>query len=126
MNPAAIHLLEKNLEKIDWLSLSLNTSAIHLLEKNPEKIDWDWLSRNPAAIHLLEKNPEKMNWYWLSGIQGVIHLFESEAHRVAREKNPEKIWEKLSRNPAIFKSSKNDIYKFLYRIQNWIYKLDLL
>jgi hypothetical protein len=37
--------------------LSGNPNAIHLLEKNQDKIDWRVLSRNPNAIHLLEKNP---------------------------------------------------------------------
>jgi prefoldin subunit 5 len=64
-NPNAIHLLEKNLEKIDWSELSRN-HAIHLLEKNPERIQWRELSRNPNAINLLKKNEEKINWEWLS------------------------------------------------------------
>jgi hypothetical protein len=67
MNPAAIHLLEKNLDKIGWYFLSKNTAAIHLLEKNLDKIDWYCLSMNLAAIHLLEKNLDKIDWYYLSG-----------------------------------------------------------
>ena len=46
--------------------LSLNPSAIHLLEKNPDKINWFYLSRNPSAIPLLEQNPEKINWDYFS------------------------------------------------------------
>jgi hypothetical protein len=49
-NPNAIHLLEKNPEKIDWYVLSGNPNAIHLLEKNPEKIHWRWLSKNPSIF----------------------------------------------------------------------------
>jgi hypothetical protein len=46
--------------------LSLNPNAVHLLEKNPDKINWDHLSGNPNAIHLLEKNPDIINWSFLS------------------------------------------------------------
>ena len=51
-----------HLEKInyDWLSSNSNPAAIHILEKNPDKIDWDWLSENPAAIHILEQNLGKI------------------------------------------------------------------
>jgi hypothetical protein len=30
--------------------LSLNAAAMPLLEKNPEKIDWRWLSLNPSIF----------------------------------------------------------------------------
>jgi hypothetical protein len=70
MNPAAIHLLEQNPDKIDWEWLSQNPAAIHLiskaLEQNPDKIYWQWLSYNPAAIHLLEQKPDKIEWWNLS------------------------------------------------------------
>ena len=52
-NPNAIPILEKNLDKIDWYSLSKNPNAIYILEKNPDKIDWGSLSKNPNALHLL-------------------------------------------------------------------------
>ncbi len=35
--------------------LSQNSSAMHLLEKNQNKINWSALSANPSAMHLLEK-----------------------------------------------------------------------
>ena len=38
------------LEKLDWDGLSSNPDAIHLLEKNPDKIDWYWLSMNPGTF----------------------------------------------------------------------------
>jgi len=46
MNPNAIHLLEKNQDKIDWFELSNNPNAIHLLEQNQDKIKWSNLSYN--------------------------------------------------------------------------------
>src|SRR5205085_101426 len=73
-NPNAIHLLEKNLDKINWNCLSSNPNAIHLLENNLDKINWNWLSRNPNAIHLLEKNLDKIDWDWLSLNPNAIHL----------------------------------------------------
>jgi hypothetical protein len=55
-NPKAIHLLEQNLDNINWSMLSNNPNAIPLLEKNLDKIDWSRLSENPNAMSLLEKN----------------------------------------------------------------------
>jgi len=56
INPSAIHLLEKNLDKVHWGMLSLNPAAIHLLEANKEKIDWYWFSVNPAIFTYDYKN----------------------------------------------------------------------
>ena len=50
LNPNAIHLLEKNLDKVDWDLLSSNENAIHILKKNIDKVDWEWLSRNPSIF----------------------------------------------------------------------------
>jgi hydroxymethylpyrimidine pyrophosphatase-like HAD family hydrolase len=65
-NPNAIHLLEQNMDKIDWYNLSKNPNAIYLLEQNIDKIYWTYLSENPNAIHLLEQNIDKINWIYLS------------------------------------------------------------
>ncbi len=35
---------------IVWDHLSRNPAAIHLLEQNPDKIDWCELSRNPSIF----------------------------------------------------------------------------
>ena len=37
---------------INWYIISRNKNAIHLLEKNPDKIDWKFLSANPAIFEL--------------------------------------------------------------------------
>jgi hypothetical protein len=61
-NPNAIHLLEQNMDKVDWRHLSRNPNAIHMIEQNMDKVDWDYLSFNPNAIHLLEQNLDKVDW----------------------------------------------------------------
>ena len=53
-NPNAIDLIPTI--KICWFNLCANPNAIHLIEKNFDKIEWYSLSLNPNAIHLLEKN----------------------------------------------------------------------
>ena len=75
-NPAAIHLLEKNPDKIYWRNLSHNPAAIHLLEKNQDNINWFWLSKNPSpgAVHLLEQHLDKVDWYFLSENPAATHL----------------------------------------------------
>jgi len=52
--------------KVNWYILSMNPAAIHLLEENLDEISWGSLSENPAAIHLLEKNLDKVDWWTLS------------------------------------------------------------
>jgi hypothetical protein len=103
MNPNAIPILEKNLDKINWNYLSMNPNAIHILEKNLDKINWWNLSINPNAIHLLEQNPDKIDWWNLSTNPNAIHLLEQ---------NPDKIdWRYLSMNPnaihLLYKLDKN-------------------
>ena len=67
-------LLRNNIDKIDWMELSLNPEAINLLEENIDKIYWPYLSLNPAAIHLLEANPNKIDWSTLSANPNALHL----------------------------------------------------
>ena len=115
-NPNAIHLLEQNIDKIDWESLSYNTNAIHLLEQNIEKINWDCLSGNPNAIQLLENNKDKIDWSYLSDNPNAIDLLENNIDKIdwmylsrnenaihLLEQNIDKIdWELLSENPNLF------------------------
>ena len=49
------------LKELSWVGLSQNPAAIHLLEENLDKVSWSSLSRNPAAIHILEQNLDKVN-----------------------------------------------------------------
>jgi len=62
LNPNAIHLLEQNQDKIYWKHLSRNPNAVFLLEQNQDKINWEYLSYNPYALSILEKNKDKINW----------------------------------------------------------------
>ena len=55
--------------------LSSNPNAIHLLEANLDKIDWNAVSINPNAIHLLEANLDKINWKKiLIKLIGIVYL----------------------------------------------------
>ena len=40
------NVIQENIDKLDWFSLSFNNNAIHLLEQNPDKINWKELSIN--------------------------------------------------------------------------------
>jgi ribosomal protein L24E len=113
-NSSAIHILEKNIDKINWINLSEKSTAIDLLEKNPDKINWDMLSSNPTAIKLLEKNPNKINWTILSSNPSAIKLLEKNIDKInwdmlsensaaihLLESNPDKInWKNLSSNTS--------------------------
>jgi hypothetical protein len=115
-NPNAIRLLEENQKKIYWNELSRNEKAISILEKNQDKIHWDMLSSNPNAISILENNIDKIDWYELSANPNAIHLLVS---------NPDKIdWRMLSMNPNamhLLKENKDKInWKMLSRNPNAI------
>ena len=90
-NPNALHLLEANLDKINWKMLSDNTNprAIQLLEtvvlnaislKKPidDIIDVYYLSRNPSAIKLLEiiaqNNDNSVDWIRLSTNPSIFEI----------------------------------------------------
>jgi hypothetical protein len=75
--PNAIHIIEKNMDKINWALLSCNPNAIHLLEKNTNKINWFNLCANPNAIHIIEQNLDKLNdlcWNNLCRNPNGLHL----------------------------------------------------
>lgn len=40
----------KDLNKVIWWMLSINPAAIHLLERNIDKVHWRILSQNPAIF----------------------------------------------------------------------------
>ena len=39
-----------DINRLDWLGLSGNSHAIHIIEKNLDKINWNWLSEIPLII----------------------------------------------------------------------------
>ena len=65
-NPQTIpqSLIEKNLDKADWIGITKNPNALPLLEQNPDKIMWEYLSENPnITIEIIENNLNK-SWDW--------------------------------------------------------------
>ena len=48
-------------DTLNWYLLSCNSNAIHILEKNFNKINWHKLSADPNAINILENNIDKIN-----------------------------------------------------------------
>jgi len=63
-NRNACHLYEDKINRlsdIHWLYLSEKDYFVSILEKNMDKINWQSLSKNPNAIHLLASlDQEKM------------------------------------------------------------------
>jgi len=98
-NPAAIRLIEKNIEKADFSRLSKNSAAIPLLEKYYENIDWTTLSENPNAEKLLCSNIKYVNMFHLCSFNpNVVNIVN-----IMLENDPEVIhllcWYSLSMNP---------------------------
>ena len=83
----AIHILENNLDKIDWELLSETLNTIDLLKivyymKNIITLIGGWLSANPNAINLLEQNYNKINWIVICSNLNAIHLFENNLDKI--------------------------------------------
>lgn len=86
--PNAIHIIEKNIQHIDWYGLSCNPNAIHILEKNIDKINWYNLCANPNAIHIIEQNLDKLDlycWVNLSGNKNALHLICKYDYELMKE-----------------------------------------
>ena len=82
-NPAAMHLLEANPNKIDWETFSSNAAAIKYLEKHPDKIDWCWLSYNPNAFKILESQLHpKINWEWICSNPSCVTLLKTHRNEI--------------------------------------------
>ena len=119
LNPSAIHIIELNLDKINWKILSMNQNAVHILEKNLDKIDWEYLSLNPNAIHLLEKNLDKVDWDTLSSNKNAIHILEQNLDKVD--------WYALSKNPGaiyILEQNQDNIIWSGLLVNTAVYTLD--
>jgi hypothetical protein len=58
---------------IDYWGLSWNSAAIHLIEKRPDRINWMGLSANPAAIHILRNNKAQIDWIQFSTNPAIFH-----------------------------------------------------
>ena len=61
-NPNAIHILIKFRQSKLGLFIG-NPNAIPILEKNIDKINWLYLSSNPNAISLIEQNLTKLLYH---------------------------------------------------------------
>jgi membrane-bound lytic murein transglycosylase MltF len=105
MNPAAIPLLEKYPEKIDWELLSENPAAIHLIESNLNntKITRKWTVTNPTEFlsnpaeflsvdNAIETEEDVVSWDGLSQNPAAIHLLEQHPYKIN--------WYWLSANPS--------------------------
>ena len=84
-NPVAIHLLECNQDYIELSDLLLNPNASHLIEQNLDKLClyyWGILCQNPNAVYLLEQNLDKIDFESLSSNPNAIHLLEKNLDKV--------------------------------------------
>ena len=110
-NPAAIDILQANVDDISWYELSANTNpeAIELLKTKFYKINWELLSANPAGIDLLKDYPGNIKWNYLSQNPNAIKMLKKkidEENKMSEYKledleDFQKIsWEMLSSNPA--------------------------
>ena len=112
-NPAAIKLLEQNMEKTYRPNLLINPTATHLIGNYFNPIDLKYLSQNPSMLDRLGKYPSNktwkapyihpilqlvecnlsgVEWYGFSANPGVISIIEQKMERVSLPglaRNPE-------------------------------------
>jgi hypothetical protein len=81
-NPSAIHIIEKNLEKVDNTYLCMNPNAIHLIKKIDININWWQLSANPNAIEIIEQNLDKVKCFILQN----PNIFELDYPKMSKER----------------------------------------
>lgn len=75
-NPAAIKMVEYNLDKIYWHHVSSNPAAMHIIERMPNNIDWYSLCKNPAAVNFLQLQLRHHKYLWIASNPQIITLFQ--------------------------------------------------
>ena len=116
-NPKAIHILEKNLDKIDSYYLSTNPNAIHIIEQKLDKLDnddWYALSNNenPYAIRILEQNLDKISWDNLSRNP---NIFICDYDKIKKYMQDSGLYDELTR--VIFHPDRLNKICFTYNIE---------
>ena len=116
-NPAAIKIIEANIEKINPKILCYNPAAIHLINLADEtKLSMLGLCENYEAINIIEQ--PNMQVTYLSLCANV----NPKAIKIVK-KNISKIkgimWEILCSNPAAMNIIKENINKLPYSLQYW-------
>ena len=87
-NENAIHLLAKNLEKVDWFNLSFNPNGVELIKNNLDKLrktHWGYLCQSPNALELLANNPEKIDYVILANNPSIFVLDSTKMRNQCRD-----------------------------------------
>ncbi len=81
-NKAACHILEKNLDKVDWDLMSMNRGAAYILENHTDKINWKFASINEGLIKILEQNLDKVHWPGLTINKNAGHILAKNLDKI--------------------------------------------
>ncbi len=101
-HPAAMALLEERyMDRVDWHALSENPAAGHILKRNVSRIVRDQLSKNPCddAMDLLKANPRRINWFVLCGNPNPLAV-EMIADQLSKNREDKVDWSELMSNPG--------------------------
>lgn len=106
-NPNAIPILEINIGRICWQTLSKNPNAIHIIEHRlntnfnnaVNEVNWYYLSRNPNALPLLERYFKYIVWTGIAYNPNPKAMVLLEKHL---DKLSDAVWWALSTNPNAF------------------------
>lgn len=112
-HPAAMEMIEENLDKADWWHLSSNPSAEYIIRRNLDKVDWYQASENKAIIDLLINrinNNEDIDWQSFITLPGAYEIIKKD---FMNTKNINGFYS----NPAMIKSIE-------YLVENDIHNVD--
>lgn len=104
-NPIAISIIENNIDKINWDSLSSNENAIELLEQNIDKVVVKslFLNKNKKSIDLLKKMEHELDWdYDINYKYPYISSILKEKLKTKKKLFKKISWESISRYTADF------------------------
>ena len=84
--PEAIHILEKNIDKVNLLALSKNPKGFSILKKlKPELIKWNLIEITDEVISFIKENSDKVNFKQLS-LSLDKRLFETDLFEIFIDK----------------------------------------
>lgn len=118
---------EEYVKKNLWAYICENPNAVHIIEKNQDKINLQALCYNYNATHLIEKRLDEIKndgWYNLSGNINGIYIMKDRLHKLKtlveiEEKDFDysaEGWHLLSKNPKAYDIIKKNMDKVCHCI----------
>lgn len=100
-----LHLVESNLDGVEWYGFSANPGVISIIEQKMERVILPGIARNPAAMHLVTPMME----FDCIDVQDLSANTNPQAIQIVASRLEEADWENLSANPAAIELIQNNM-----------------